>query len=75
MGHEMISGTIPFSILSSTEAVREVAGLFSFPIGSLLSEIRQECQDVAHRNHADQFSTLRHAKMSNVLLGHQIAGI
>ena len=42
---------------------------------SLLSEIRQEHQNVAHRNHADQFSTLRHAEMSNTLLGHQIAGI
>ena len=44
-------------------------------LGLLLSEIRQEHQDVAHRNHADQFSTLRHAEMSNTLLGHQIAGI
>ena len=44
-------------------------------IGSLPSEIRQEHQDVAHRNHADHFSTLRHAEMSDMRLGHQIAGI
>ena len=44
-------------------------------IGSRLSEIRQEHQDVAHRNHADQFSILSYAKMSDMFLGHQIAGI
>jgi hypothetical protein len=27
--------------------------LYQTTIGSLFSEIRQECQDVAHRNHAD----------------------
>jgi hypothetical protein len=44
-------------------------------LGLLLSEIRQEYQDVAHRNHADQFSTLRHAEMSDMRFGHQIADI
>ena len=45
-------------------------------IGSLLfSEIRQEHQDVAHRKHADQFSILCHAEMSDTRLSHQIAGI
>jgi len=44
-------------------------------IGLLLSEIRQEHQNVAHRNHADQFPTLRHAEMSDMGVGHQIADI
>ena len=44
-------------------------------LGLFLSEICQEHQDVAHRNHADQFSILSHAEMPDMCMGHQIAGI
>ena len=77
---EIIPGTyfshVPYDERPHVAAADEDAGrCIGKALGLLLSEIRQEHQDVAHRNHADQFSTLRHAEMSNTFLGHQIAGI
>ena len=42
---------------------------------SLPREIRQEQDEVAHRNQTDQFAILGDAKMADMRLGHQIVGI
>src|SRR6266446_4109629 len=74
MAPDTIFSPVPYDERSHVAAVRR-RRCIGTAIGLLLSEIRQEHQNVAHRNHADQFSTLRHAEMSDMRVGHQIAEI